>query len=601
MRQLRTPLKLLIVTLIVGGVGAALIMGSERGYFSKAVQQESSVPPKVDIGAAPAQNMPVATVQPSAPTEIKTAAVNTTGTVKLLTIPWNATMSLHAANGGPSTAAGSIMAKHGIKLNVERQDDYSQMQAEQLAFAQEVAKGVAMPTQGAAFAVIMGDGYAPYAAGLKENMDKIGQKFEVIGALGYSRGEDKCMMTPDVKINPQKARGALVGAVLRDGDWNICVKWAGDNGIPINPDEKTYDPDAMNFIAVSAFTEADEKYITGYCEDRPVVKNGKTTGQKARVCANGTATWTPGDVKVAKDKGGLVAVASTKEYMWQMPSIVIGNKQWMSQNRAWVENFLAAAFEGAELIKPDGVNINESALLKAAAAAAQVYKEGDANYWATYYKGVVENDKTGMPVSLGGSTSNNLADNLHLFGVGKNTDNIYKRVYTVFGDIAKRYYPNLVPSYPKYDTVVNTTYLESLAAKSTAMRQADTPVYNAGTVSVTNVVSKKGYNIEFETGKATFTPAAMTVLDDLLNQISVSGLNVQINGHTDNVGSPELNMTLSKRRADAVKAWLEANAPATMTSGRIKTRAYGDTLPVADNKGADGRAKNRRVEIVLGN
>lgn len=412
------------------------------------------------------------------------------------------------------------------------------------------------------------------------------------------------MLPPEAKQNPQKARGSLIGAVIRDGDWNICVKWASDNGIPINPDEKTYDPNAMNFIAVSAFTEADEKYITGYCEDRPEVNGNKTTGRKLKVCANGTATWTPGDVKVAQEKGGLVAVASTKEYMWQMPSIIIGNKQWMAQNRAWVENFLAASFEGAELIKPDGVHINDAALNKAAAVSAEVYKEGDAGYWSKYYKGVVETDKTGLQVSLGGSTSNNLADNLHLFGVGKNKDNVYKRVYTVFGDIAKLYYPKLVPSYPKYDDVVNTSYLEGLMAKTVASAAvvvpAETPTYNPAKASVTNVVAKKAYNIEFETGKATFTPATMDVLEDLLNQISISGLAVQINGHTDNIGSQDLNLQLSKRRADAVKIWLETNAPSAFTSGRVKTRAYGDSVPVADNKTPDGRAKNRRVEILLG-
>ena len=176
------------------------------------------------------------------------------------------------------------MARHGVHLALERQDDYSQMVAEQALFAQEVANGVARPAKGAAFVVIMGDALPGYAASAKAALDKLGQQIEVVGALGYSRGEDKCMLPAEVVADPQKARGSLIGAVLRDGDWNICIKYAADNKIPVNADPKTYDPDAMNFVSVGAFTEADEKLIAaskGACETRPVVSAGKLTGESA--------------------------------------------------------------------------------------------------------------------------------------------------------------------------------------------------------------------------------------------------------------------------------------------------------------------------------
>lgn len=111
--------------------------------------------------------------------------------------------------------------------------------------------------------------------------------------------------------------------------------------------------------------------------------------------------------------------------------------------------------------------------------------------------------------------------------------------------------------------------------------------------------AKKNYSIEFDNGKASFTPAATVVLEDLLNQVSVSGLSLQINGHTDNVGNSGSNLTLSKRRAEAVKDWLMSNAGSTFPSERVKTRAFGDAQPVADNNTAAGKAKNRRVEIIL--
>lgn len=516
---------------------------------------------------------------------------------RVLVLPWNATAAIHYANGDASTAKDSLMAQRGVHLNIERQDDYAQMVAEQALFASEVAAGSNAPAKGAAFVVIMGDALPGYAASAKEALGKMGQQIEVVGALGYSRGEDKCMLPREVAADPQKARGSLIGAVLRDGDWNICVKFAADNKIPVNPDPKTYDPDAMNFVSVSSFTEADEKLIAaskGACESRPVVRAGKATGSSQKVCQNGTATWTPGDVKVAREVGGLASVASTKEYMWQMPATIIGNKQWMAQNPDFVRNMLAATFDASNAIKSNDAN-----LLKASEIVAKVAKEQDGAWWAKYHRGVIEKDKLGFDVSLGGSTTNNLADNLYLFGLNGN-DNLYKRVYTVFGGISKQLYPQDMPELLPYDLVVNTSYLQALAAGATtaAAARPDTPVFSPTAVA-TSTFAKRSWAVEFDSGKATFRPEAIPVLEQMIDQITVSGLTVQISGHTDNVGNPTANLTLSKRRAEAIAVWLKTNASSSFPEGRVRTRAYGDQQPVADNASTEGRAKNRRVDVAL--
>jgi OOP family OmpA-OmpF porin len=578
-----TPLgKGIIVAAIVG---AGLFGAYRMGYLNTPAPQLASVPPKIDI---PGQNGNISQAAlPTGYSQVALTPSNNSYTPKVMTLAWNATMGLQYANGDVITAPDSLMAKRGIHVALVREDDYSKQQAELTLFAAEVAKGVAYPTQGAAFTIIMGDGYPAYVQGLQEQFVKLNQQVQVVGAIGYSRGEDKCMLPPKVKANAQLAKGSLIGAVLRDGDWNICVKWASDNGIRINPDEKTYDPDAMNFVAVDSFQQADEKLIAGYCEDRLNV----TTNRKQNVCQNGTATWTPGDVTVAKKKGGVVPVASTKEYMWQMPAVVIGNKQWMENNRAWVENFLAAALEGGEQVRS-----SEAALLKGAAVSAKVYKEENAEYWARYYKGVTETDATGQLVSLGGSTANGVADNAYLFGLNGN-DNLYKRVYNVYGGIAKAYYPKLLPALVPYDQVVNTSYVQGVILKTSAMPAASVPTYRAD-VNTSNVIAKRSYSIEFDTGKASFTGNAMNQLDQVLNGAAVTGLYVQVNGHTDNIGNPDSNIDLSKKRADAVKRWLVQNS-STMNEQRVRTRAYGDTQPVDDNHTPSGRSHNRRVEIIL--
>jgi OOP family OmpA-OmpF porin len=565
--------------LVAAFFGAAGFGAFKMGYLTPEKTQASSVPPKIaDFGSnAPSQ---------AGYSQVNLQPVSSSSyTPKLMTIPWNATIGLMYANGAATTQPGSPMANHGVNLNIVREDDYSKMLAEMLAFASEVAKGNNQPSQGAALAIIMGDGYPAFIAGAQEQFGKLGQQLEVFHVVGYSRGEDKCMLPAEVKANPQLAKGSLIGAVLRDGDWNICVKWASDNGIRINPDEKTYDPDAMNFVAVDSFTQADEKLIAGYCEERKV-----TTGGKKRVCQNGTATWTPGDVTVARKKGGVVAVASTRDYIYQMPAIVIGNKQWLANNSAWVENFILASSEGGEAVRN-----SQQALVKGGAVMAAVNKEESADYWAKYYGGVTEKDSTGQLVQLGGSIANTLSDTAYLFGLSGG-DNIYKRVYGEFGKITKYYYPTLLPEVIPYDKVVNTRYLQSVVSKAQSMPAPTVPTFNASVNG--NLVSKKAYLIEFETGKASFTPAATSQLNDLLNSVAVTGLAVQIDGHTDNVGSQETNIALSKRRADAVKNWLMLNS-STITDQRVRTRAYGDMNPVADNRSSDGRARNRRVEVTL--
>jgi OmpA-OmpF porin, OOP family len=554
----------------------------------------SAVPAHVDVPVAGSalQNAALTTVS-SAPMAPATGNY----TARTLVLPWNAIAGLAYANGDTTTTAGSLMARHGVHLALERQDDYAQMVAEQALFAGEVAAGVARPTKGAAFVVIMGDALPGYAAAAQAALAKMGQQIEVVGALGYSRGEDKCMLPAEVAADPQKARGSLIGAVLRDGDWNICIKYAADNKIPVNADPKTYDPDAMNFVSVGAFTEADEKLIAaskGACETRPVVRNGKATGTTAKVCQNGTATWTPGDVKIAREVGGLAAVASTKEYMWQMPAAIIGNKQWMAQNASFVRNMLAAAFEASDAVKASDAN-----LLVASGVMAKVMREQTPEWWAKYHRGVVEKDAKGLDIRLGGSTTNNLADNLYLFGLNGN-DNLYKRVYTVYGGIAHDLYPEEMPAVPAYESVVNSSYVQAIATNDTAAAAARpaTPAFEPN-APATSTFAKRSWAIEFDTGKASFRPETIPVLEQMIDQVAVSGLAVQISGHTDNVGDPAANLTLSKRRAEAVSAWLQANSSSSFPKERVRTRAYGDQQPVALNTTAEGRAKNRRVDIAL--
>jgi len=523
--------------------------------------------------------------------------------VRFLHWAWNAQMGMMFATGGKQATEGSLMCQNGVNLKLTREDDAGKMQESLVAFASELKDGAANPRKGAHFVAIMGDGSATFLKGVNDTLSRLGPEYvaKVVGSAGYSRGEDKLLGPPDWKANPAASKGGLVAGYLRDGDWNIAQKWLGDNGLCNNPDEKTWDASCLNWVAASDYIDAAEKYIANYCETRPVVSNGKRTGDSKKVCVNGVVTWTPGDVTVAQKRGGLVSVVSTKEYSSQMPNVIIGIDKWMKDNPKVVEGMLSAVFQGGDQVKT-----NPAALHKAAEVSAEAYGEAgsDADYWQKYFDGTRERDKQGLMVDLGGSSVNNLADNLVLFGLVPGSSSLFAATYRVFGDIVKQQYPDLVPSYYPVQDILDTSYVQAIAGRSgagqTTVAAAEQPTFSPS-APVRSVVSRKSWQITFATGSANFTPEAQRDLDQLLRDLLVaSGTVVEVHGHTDNVGAPKANMDLSESRAFAVKEWLEKQAPVNFPEGRIRVFAHGQENPIAPNSTDAGRARNRRVEIVLG-
>jgi OOP family OmpA-OmpF porin len=99
----------------------------------------------------------------------------------------------------------------------------------------------------------------------------------------------------------------------------------------------------------------------------------------------------------------------------------------------------------------------------------------------------------------------------------------------------------------------------------------------------------------FDFDKAVLKPEGRAKLDDLVGKVKDINLEVIIAvGHTDSVGNDGYNQKLSVKRAEAVKGYLVSKG---IEKNRVYTEGKGEKQPVADNKTAEGRAKNRRVEI----
>jgi outer membrane protein OmpA-like peptidoglycan-associated protein len=105
------------------------------------------------------------------------------------------------------------------------------------------------------------------------------------------------------------------------------------------------------------------------------------------------------------------------------------------------------------------------------------------------------------------------------------------------------------------------------------------------------------YGIYFDTGKSEIKPESDAAISEIANLLkNNAALNIYVVGHTDNVGSFDSNMRLSKDRADAVAKALTSKYGIAAT--RLKSYGVASLSPVASNDTEDGKAKNRRVELV---
>ena len=127
------------------------------------------------------------------------------------------------------------------------------------------------------------------------------------------------------------------------------------------------------------------------------------------------------------------------------------------------------------------------------------------------------------------------------------------------------------------------------------------PKENFGCPIISEEVKKRvnlaAKNILFVTGSAKLQKSSFKGLDDVVKIMNENpGMSLAIDGHTDNVGKDDYNQKLSEDRANSVKAYLVSKG---ISADRITATGHGESMPIADNKTAAGRQKNRRSELTL--
>jgi outer membrane protein OmpA-like peptidoglycan-associated protein/NAD-dependent dihydropyrimidine dehydrogenase PreA subunit len=596
--QIKPQAKIALVVIGALVVIFGLRLSMQKGWVPTPGIMKSIVASKVDLPSQSDAQVANVTALPY-PTSSKANVAATRFPVDIW--EWNAYYPAILGNGGIETTKGSLMEKYGVNLVLHREDSNAQMKADLLACAKQLHDGEKTCSTGAAAIIVMGDGAGQWLADLNPQLKKLGPDYiaEIIGATGRSNGEDALLGPAEWKTNPKSMLGKTIVGVIRDGDWNIALNYEGSNNLKNNPDLKTYDPDAVNWISapdedyIKAVTEV---YNPNRCEDRKEVKDGRPTGKIVNVCPDGVVTWTPGDEQaVHGPRAGTTKIISSKQYAAQMPAVVIGIKKFFNDNRDEISGFFAATFQAADQIKAfDG------ARKKAGEISAIVYKDQTGDYWYQYYTGV-KDQKTGQP--LGGSAAFNLDDNVNYFGLDGKHNNNMRATYETFGKIATQNYPDLFKTnpIPPYKEIVDTSFILGAQAKlnTEGVQATEGETVDYEQAQGGQVVGHEAVYISFNTGSDQPTSAGLDQLRQLRDSLAVnSALALQIDGYTDNSGSDTVNIPLSQRRALAVKQYLQKTAGASFPNDRFKAvEGHGSQSPIGDNKTAAGKEKNRRVEI----
>jgi outer membrane protein OmpA-like peptidoglycan-associated protein len=138
--------------------------------------------------------------------------------------------------------------------------------------------------------------------------------------------------------------------------------------------------------------------------------------------------------------------------------------------------------------------------------------------------------------------------------------------------------------------------LRATAAEAKATEANDALAKLAAKEDERGTVITLSGSVLFRSGEADLLPEAQTRLDQVADALVAKGKNVVVQGYTDSRGSLSKNMNLSQRRAEGVRSYLVSRG---FPSEKISAEGKGPDRPVADNTSAEGRANNRRVEIVI--
>ena len=593
----------LVVTLVAGAVlVAGYFIADHKGLIPKGVSVGAILAKHVDLPkAAPLSNVTNVPMLPLPSNDVIGGSAD--NEVRVDEAGWAAQFGFNYANGGPVTTKGSINEKNGVtNLHILRQDNFDQQVNDLIAFGAEFKKAGGNPKKGVQAISLMLDGAPHYFVALKNGLDVYNLHAKMVGVFGTSLGEDGFWGPAAWLKDPKKMKGAIVIGVLYDGDMNDAITFAENNDVRVNPDTKTYDPDALNIINADDYLKAVDMLRDGITETRTNTRTGKpieitTDPKKGKIVGGptvlevGVVTWTPGDVRIATEVGGLVPLFTTAENNGQMPEAFIVIDEWAAKNPTLVKNIIKGGLEGGVQVK-----VHDKALYKAAEISVKAWTtkaspayEKEAKNWYMNFARHKMTDKLGKEVMVGGSSAFSIEDISAVVGLEKGDGGSAKSTYTTYGDEIARLWPKYMAGYPAFDEIFNPAYIQMAAKELTSNMALSQKTEYAGKV-VGETVASTTQHIQFDSGKASLTTEGKKQMNIIYNKMNINALHATFTGKADKHGDPAKNLALSKARAQSAVDYLVGKG---LDPDKFTANGVGDTQATGND------AADRAVVIEL--
>jgi outer membrane protein OmpA-like peptidoglycan-associated protein/ABC-type nitrate/sulfonate/bicarbonate transport system substrate-binding protein len=457
--------------------------------------------------------------------------------VRIALSQWPGHMAMIVAAGGLKTQPGSPAAKLGLELEIVFIEDAP-------------GKNKALRTGEVDFVWQTVD-ELPISMG-----DYKSAAFEPKAFLqiDWSRGGDACVASPEVQ-QVEDIYGRKSAMLL------------------FSPDHTVFEFMITNSRLTAAQVSEVRKATQFHPEDFTFARTLFTEGKIDVACL-----WEPDVTLALAGRRGAHRLFSTADATELVADVLLTNKTLLDQHPEIAEKVAKAWFEAVSIAERD-----KPAAARLISTAASRFKD-ELGYEKTL-------------AALGWAKWTDLADNARLFGLDGSTpafDRVYNQAdgiwinYTEAG-ITERFAPVVL----RDDRIVKKIWEE--AGKPVAQAAAANEPERA---SSGKPVFTKSLSINFATASSRLTHEAIaTINQQVLAQLQMAGgMSVRIEGNTDSVGDADENQTLSEMRAKAIVEYLASKG---ILSSRMVARGNGHRNPVAPNATAEGRASNRRTDILF--
>lgn len=450
---------------------------------------------------------------------------------------WPGHMPLVVGAGGLRTQLGSIAAKEGLEVEIVFIEDAP-------------TKNRALQTGEVDFAWQTVDELPIATPGYREkNIDAA-----VVLQLDWSRGGDACVATAELqRVEDLVGRRAAV--------------------LMFSPDHTLFEF-MLNNSRLSREQVLEVRKATQFSLDDPSYARKLFEKRQVEVAC----LWEPDVSQALASRPGSHLLFSTADATELVADVLLGRKSYLDAHQDVVQKLLRVWFAAVAR-----GNADQPAAAKLISSVAPRFRD-ELGY-----------DKT--LAALGWVKWSTLADNVKLFGLDGSApgfDRIYNQADGIWinypeADVKERFVPGALRDGRAVEAIWRAAG-KPLARVEQSFRQAQA---RSGAALFTKPIS-----IGFDSGSDELGTEAIALLNQqVLPQLQIAGgMYARVEGNTDSIGDYANNQSLSQRRADAIVAYLVSRG---IPSERLVARGNGSAAPVASNRTADGRAQNRRTDVLF--